>query len=538
VDDLRAAPQFPDEPDVITAIQSFETPINAGDNYGVRLSALLIPPIGGTYQLFMASDDQGELWLSSDVSPANSTLVANEPAWNNSRAWTTTFNRNEGDPENRSDLIPFEGNFLYHLTGLMKEGGGGDHLAATWQLPQGPFPIDGDAPIPGSQLIGFVNPDDPAIVVTPYLVETAPTFVAQGSPDLTVTVRGHGFLGGSVVEWNGSPRPTTFIDGTRLEVLIPASDVSAIASSAPFRTAALHVVNANGTTSNPLGFTIAASALLTDAASAVAIPGESATASTAPTGANSAGVTAAGTNPDGSPMVITVATYANNPTSQALFDSGGGFTDIAVQGADANDRIDAFFYYPSSVTDAAEIGLQLLWFDGVTWRPVTGSGGVESAKDLTDNLDGTVSGGRFFVRLDGGSQPSILDLAGTVFAVTGQPVNQPPVAVDDQMVDLFPLPTGALKIAHPRLLSNDRDPELGQLTIVSVSPRSANGSAVTLDGQWITYPRNRNPGNDSFTYTITDPQGSTATATVIIRRTNGMKIAPQPPRIDSPLNGD
>ena len=50
-------------------------------------------------------------------------------------------------------------------------------------------------------------------------------------------------------------------------------------------------------------------------------------------------------------------------------------------------------------------------------------------------------------------------LAGTVFAITGQPVNQPPIATDDQMVDLFPLPTGALKIAHGRLLSNDRDPE-------------------------------------------------------------------------------
>lgn len=137
LEDLRTSPKFPDQPDDIGAVTAFEAPVNVGENYGVRLSALLIPPTGGTYQLFIASDDQGELWLSQDASPASATLVAWEPAWNNPRAWTTTFNRNEGAPENRSGLIPFEGNYLYHLTGLMKEGGGGDHLAATWQLPTG-----------------------------------------------------------------------------------------------------------------------------------------------------------------------------------------------------------------------------------------------------------------------------------------------------------------------------------------------------------------------------------------------------------------
>ncbi|MBL9138576.1 MAG: CSLREA domain-containing protein [Verrucomicrobiales bacterium] len=538
LEDLRASPKFPGEPDLVGAVTSFELPINVGDNYGARLSALVIPPIGGTYQLFMASDDQGELWLSSDASPANAMLVANEPAWNNSRAWTTTFNRNEGDPENRTDPVPFEGNFLYHLTGLMKEAGGGDHLAATWQLPDGPLPIDGDSPIPGSQLIGFVNPDDPTIVVMPYLVETSPSFAAEGGQDLVVSIHGYGFLAGAIVQWNGEARPTTFVDGTRLDVVIPATDLAPSASSAPFRTARLQVFNANGSGSNPLGFTIAIANSLLDAETAIANPGESATASTAPDTAGDAGVTAAATNPDGSPLVVTVATYANNPTSLPLFDSGGGFTDIAVDGADAGDRLDAFFYYPSWVVGNAEDGLQLLWFNGTSWLPVIGSGGIAVSKDVTDNLDGTVSGGRFFVRLDASSQPTILDLSGTVFAITGQPANQPPVATDDQMVDLFPLPTGGLKIAHARLLSNDRDPERGKLTIIGVSTRSANGSAVTFDGQWVTYARNRNPGNDSFTYTVADPEGATATATVIIRRTNGVKISPQPPLIDSPWDAN
>jgi hypothetical protein len=77
----------------------------------------------------------------------------------------------------------------------------------------------------------------------------------------------------------------------------------------------------------------------------------------------------------------------------------------------------AHFYYPATVTGAAEAALVLLYFDGTGWLPV-GNGGVAAPlKNTTDNLDGTLSGGRFTVTFDAGSVPSILDLTGTPFAI-------------------------------------------------------------------------------------------------------------------------
>jgi hypothetical protein len=42
-------------------------------------------------------------------------------------------------------------------------------------------------------------------------------------------VNGSGFTASSVVRWNGSDRPTTFVSSTRLTAAIAAADVSAIA---------------------------------------------------------------------------------------------------------------------------------------------------------------------------------------------------------------------------------------------------------------------------------------------------------------------
>jgi hypothetical protein len=46
--------------------------------------------------------------------------------------------------------------------------------------------------------------------------------------DFTLTVNGVGFTTGSVVRWNGSDRPTTFVNSTRLTAAIYAADVSTL----------------------------------------------------------------------------------------------------------------------------------------------------------------------------------------------------------------------------------------------------------------------------------------------------------------------
>ena len=51
--------------------------------------------------------------------------------------------------------------------------------------------------------------------------------VIAGDPGFTLTVNGSGFVYGSVVRWNGSDRPTTFVSAAQLKAEIPASDFPA-----------------------------------------------------------------------------------------------------------------------------------------------------------------------------------------------------------------------------------------------------------------------------------------------------------------------
>ena len=60
----------------------------------------------------------------------------------------------------------------------------------------------------------------------PILSSLSPASVTAGSGDFTLTINGSNFVNGSVVRWNGSPRPTTFVSYTQLSAAIPASDLT------------------------------------------------------------------------------------------------------------------------------------------------------------------------------------------------------------------------------------------------------------------------------------------------------------------------
>jgi hypothetical protein len=52
-----------------------------------------------------------------------------------------------------------------------------------------------------------------------------PTAVAPGGPSFTLTVNGTGFVSDSVVNWNATPRPTTFVSSSQLTATIDAADI-------------------------------------------------------------------------------------------------------------------------------------------------------------------------------------------------------------------------------------------------------------------------------------------------------------------------
>src|SRR5687767_9728305 len=76
---------FPNNPSFETIQPSFEAPVDFEENFGQRLRALLLPPTTGLYTFWIASDDNGVLYLSTNEDPANKVLIARVNGWSSSR---------------------------------------------------------------------------------------------------------------------------------------------------------------------------------------------------------------------------------------------------------------------------------------------------------------------------------------------------------------------------------------------------------------------------------------------------------------------
>ena len=81
-------PRYPLNPNTtVTLTNLLETATNQADNYGCRLQTYITPPVTCNYTFYMASDDAGELNLSTDTNPSNKARIAYINAWAGSRDW-------------------------------------------------------------------------------------------------------------------------------------------------------------------------------------------------------------------------------------------------------------------------------------------------------------------------------------------------------------------------------------------------------------------------------------------------------------------
>jgi internalin A len=500
---LRASPKFPSSPDVVDFVTQLES-ANLGDNYGVRLSGLITPPADGDYIFYIAGDDNSELWLSTDASPSNKTLIAAEPQWNGFREWTSGSNQaSRGNPPaNISTTIHLTASQSYYIEVLQKEGGGGDQVSVTWSKVGDLVPANGSAPIGGEHL---------SLWLPVALAALDPAAVQSGGPDFTLTLHGNGFITDASVVWRMNGVDTTLTPTSlslrQIQVTIPAA---LIASSTEIKTALVTVQNPGGEISNPLSFTIGSAAVV-EVESTVVPPGETAVVSTAPDASSTvqAGVTAtfesSGTGTE--PVTVTAATYDTNPEAGTLFDVGGGFVDLQVVGAAPEDSMTASFFYPPTITGQIETDLVLLYFNGAEWAPVLSSGGAAPIKDITDNIDGSVSGGRFTVKFDNTSTPKITELSGTIFAPTTPAVaddNTPPVP------NLASLPTLT-----------------GQCSVtVNVKPTATDAVTGLITGTTIDALTYTSPGTYTVHWSYNDGNGNVShqDQTVIVKDTTAPQI--------------
>jgi uncharacterized repeat protein (TIGR01451 family) len=176
---LTGNAKFPDNPDFVVYPAYFEwnatgniktAPGDFGDNYGDQIVGYFYPPSTGDYVFWIASDDNGALYLSTDGTPANKRLIAQETGWSSKRSWASvggagstvaakcsrTFSGTEWpvkDTVNGGAKITLEAGKAYYLEALHKEGWGADGCAVAVQAPDGS--IDSTLPIPGQYLSTF-----------------------------------------------------------------------------------------------------------------------------------------------------------------------------------------------------------------------------------------------------------------------------------------------------------------------------------------------------------------------------------------------
>jgi hypothetical protein len=187
-----------------------DTTGSSGNNYANRLSTLFYPPTSGNYVFFVASDDASDLFVSTDSTPGNKHLVAQETAWSNARQWTAPGGGGSTAAQKRSDQwttngvqpwaagIPMTAGQAYYIEMDHQDTGGGDNAGATFIKVGDPDPANGSASAFFGSNVKISVPRSFAVAFTqqPTNVTAATfgraTFTVVGTTDSQVAVGGTG----------------------------------------------------------------------------------------------------------------------------------------------------------------------------------------------------------------------------------------------------------------------------------------------------------------------------------------------------------
>ena len=141
---LTSNVNYPNNPSGSGQLTSLEGPTNFGDGYGTRIRGFIHPPISGGYTFWLASDDGGDLFLSTNTDPANATRIAFVDSFTNPHEFSKL-------PSQKSATINLVAGQKYYIEVRHVEAGGGDNVSVAWQGPGIPQQV-----IPGTYLSPFV----------------------------------------------------------------------------------------------------------------------------------------------------------------------------------------------------------------------------------------------------------------------------------------------------------------------------------------------------------------------------------------------
>jgi hypothetical protein len=227
ISDLKGSANYPNNPSGSYSLSSLEGPTDWADNYGSRTRGYITAPDTGAYVFWLATDDDGELWLSTDSSLSNAVMIASVNGWTSSREWNKYSSQ-------KSAPITLVAGQKYYIEALQKESGGGDNIAVGWARPgqstSAPFEIvpgealspwtENGASIPsvGSPWSGTdqrQTPASPKVAATPGHAGIMPNGVSVPSdfPFITITTNSNpdsGFIFIDNRGGNGTPYNVIF----------------------------------------------------------------------------------------------------------------------------------------------------------------------------------------------------------------------------------------------------------------------------------------------------------------------------------------
>jgi fibronectin type 3 domain-containing protein len=128
VDDLLSDVNYPDNPSGRELITTLQGPVNCNDNYGTRILGYLNPLTSGSYTFWIAADNVGFLFLSTDDNPSNLSGIAYTSDPTGYQAWDTY-------PSQQSPPISLVAGRKYYIEILHKEDTGDDNISVAWEGP-------------------------------------------------------------------------------------------------------------------------------------------------------------------------------------------------------------------------------------------------------------------------------------------------------------------------------------------------------------------------------------------------------------------
>ena len=111
-------------PTSVAMLNSTFTPVNRGDNYGLKINGWIVAPVTGNYIFQLHPDDEGWFFLSTNDDPRNMPQISSATATATS-AGGCCGNYN-------SSVKSLIGGKAYYFEGYLKEGGGGDYWQLSW----------------------------------------------------------------------------------------------------------------------------------------------------------------------------------------------------------------------------------------------------------------------------------------------------------------------------------------------------------------------------------------------------------------------